>query len=195
MYLLLSCHNGVVIRIPQDKLHATEQIMNALYLNLKPNFTQIVKSVLQIKRIYQHNHVNNDLDSLLLQFKSVLTEFNISVLNDKNDAILFNVNFNTSLNFKSNEHKQHFIDEWFKANTGRVVFNGTEIHFSSKFFEELVENSREQIKKSKFNNEDELIYSYIVPVISEIDTHVNDEVKHEFTNFIINIEESLGEKP
>ena len=193
-YLLMDKLDGITIKLSQNKSQATEQIMNALYLNLKSNYSDVITNVLKIKHLYVKHNENSNFEELFHYYQNILEQYEMDIINDLNDAILFNANFDTNLTFNSPDDKQQYINEWFRVNTGRINFDGLDVTFSGKFIEELAANAREQLKKHKLNFKDDLIYSYIAPSVSDIDTQAIDELNQAFTHFIQHVEKSLGDK-
>lgn len=193
-YLLMNKLDGITIKLFPNKTQATEQIMNALHLNLKSNYSDVVKNVLKVKHLYIKHNDSANLEELLHFYQPMLEQYEMGIINDPNEAILFNANFDTNLTFNSPDDKQQYINEWFRVNTGRVNFDGLTVTFSIKFDEELAAVARKQLNAHKLNPQDDLMYNFIVPSVSDIDTQAIDELKQAFNNFIQHVEKSLGEK-
>ena len=74
-YLLMDKLDGITIKLSQNKSQATEQIMNALYLNLKSNYSDVITNVLKIKHLYVKHNENSNFEELFHYYQNILELF------------------------------------------------------------------------------------------------------------------------
>ena len=176
---------NIAITLSQDKRHATEQILNAIFLYQMPCFSDMVQDFIKIKDIYS-KHPNSVLDDLLLLYIKAVSYLHIEDNPKASHSI--NISFSVGMLFSSPSEKQAYADRWFKAKTGMVKFNGRKLKFSNRFLKAMMEEALRQFRDLDHNHQDKLIWEHIMPVVEQYDAFAMVDVESVFNQYLADLE-------
>ena len=185
-YIYLKNKNFTV-SLKNNRIDIVNQILNAININLSPQYTKIINTAVEVESIYSET-INSPLHVTLDKLAQILFACDLELTNFSNIATSSS-SIIQGLSFSSAEEKQVFVDKWFLANTKIVIYR-KKLRFKLQFLDDLVCSVREMLKNNNYDKSDLLVYLNILPVVDNYEDELTVEIQSKLDRYIQNLRRS-----
>lgn len=174
--------NGCPI-LSEDKIIATEQLLNAIILNNCDNVTARLHKVLMAERLYLEQSAK--YESLVELISSICQELNSDgYIIDYASATVQNGIIEFRKNFKSRDRKPKYINDEFETEC-HVEFKGIKLEINHSYYEFIQKKMNELgIKGLLSSNDDKLIEDKLLPIYEDHLVEVRGTINENVENYL-----------